>query len=150
MTLRALALRRHFPISLRSWRFERQPFVVSFRLAYKAYVPSVSPSPLCDKLTKLTFQALALRQSEWSKYSFSWRANTRKRHLRYFFSVEMWPLSTCFTCGFDLKAGRLTFSVIKLADEKKRLQPFDQLILVTCLKFSLYLRISNLKFLPLP
>mgnify|MGYP000023010442 FL=1 len=62
--------------------------------------------------------------------------------------------SNCmYTVGVITSLGgrlRLTFSVIKLADEKKRLQPLDQLILVTCLKFSLYLRISNLKFLPLP
>ena len=44
VTFRVLALRRHFPISLRKWRIESKPFVV------------------IDQVAKMTFRALALRQ----------------------------------------------------------------------------------------
>ena len=50
MRFRAFALRRHLPIRLRRWGFERSPFVVILRLDYEDYVSSVSPSPFA--LTK--------------------------------------------------------------------------------------------------
>ena len=45
MTFRELVLRRHFPIRLRRWRFERWPFVVTFRLNYEDDVWSVRRTP---------------------------------------------------------------------------------------------------------
>ena len=63
LAFRALALRRHFPIRLRRWSFERSPFVVTFRFGYENGVSSVSPSSLLsDLITKRAFRALALRR----------------------------------------------------------------------------------------
>ena len=59
----------------------------------------------------------------------------------------MYSVSIITSLGEQL---RLTFSVVKLAQVEKRRQPYDQVILVIDLKFTLYLRISDLKFLPLP
>ena len=60
-----LAIRRHFPIRLRSWGFQRWPFVVTCQSDYEADVLSVGPSSsLSDKITKLTFRAWAFRQSK--------------------------------------------------------------------------------------
>ena len=48
----------------RSWRFERSPFVVTFRLDHENDVSSVSPlSSFSDQITKMTFRALALRRN---------------------------------------------------------------------------------------
>ena len=50
---------------LRSWRFERSPFVVTCRLHYEADVSSVRPSSsLADRITKLKFRALGICPSE--------------------------------------------------------------------------------------
>ena len=57
------ALRRHFPIRLRSWRFECSHFVVTFWLDCKDDVSNVRPSSsLSDKTTKMTFWVFALRR----------------------------------------------------------------------------------------
>ena len=48
LTFRVLVLRRHLPIRLRRWRFQCSPFV----------------GALSDYITKMTFRALTLRQSE--------------------------------------------------------------------------------------
>ena len=44
LTFQAFVLPRYFPIRLRRWRFEPQPFVVTFSLDYKDDVSSISPS----------------------------------------------------------------------------------------------------------
>ena len=44
LTFRAFALRRHFPIRLRRWRFKRSSGVVTFRLGYEDDVLSVRPA----------------------------------------------------------------------------------------------------------
>ena len=63
----SVSLRRHLPIRLRSWRFERSSFVVTCRLYYDADGSSVSLwSALADYITKLTVRAFALRQSKWT------------------------------------------------------------------------------------
>ena len=82
MTVRALALRRHFPIRLRSWRFERQPFVVTLRLDYDDDVSRVSPSSsLSDYITKTIVRALALRRHFPIRLrSWRFRALALRRH----------------------------------------------------------------------
>ena len=100
LTLRALALRRHFPIRLRSWGYERWPFVVTFPLDNEA---DVSPSSsLSDEITKLTLRALALRQSEWRRANanFSFKETVVQRR----WQSETWKFG--FTKRVD--EGRIT------------------------------------------
>ena len=65
MTFLAFALRRHFPIRLRRWRFKGSPFVVTFRLDYvRRWRFERSPFIVTFRLlgTKMTFRAIARRR----------------------------------------------------------------------------------------